>query len=48
MSGGTDCSDHPDPESDNDAIDSDEVKKFISIYGTCIQEVYAKKLCMQL
>lgn len=49
MSGGPECSDHPDPESDNDAIDSDEVKKkFILIYGTCIQEVYAKKLCMQL
>lgn len=50
MSGGPDCSDHPDPESDNEAIDSDGVKKktFVLIYGTCIQEVYAKKLCMQL
>ena len=49
MSGGPDCSDHPDPESDNNAIASDEVKKtFILIYVTCIQEVYAKKLFMQL
>ena len=29
MSGGPDCSDYPDPESDNEAIDSDEVKKNI-------------------
>ena len=49
MSGGPDCSDHPDPESDKNAISSDEVKKtFILIYGTRIQEVYAKKLFMQL
>ena len=49
MSGGPDCSDHPDPESDKNAISSDEVKKtFILIYGTRIQEVYATKLFMQL
>ena len=42
MSGGTDCSDHPDPESDNDAIDSDEVKKNIYTY---LWYMYTGSIC---
>ena len=45
MSGGPDCSDHPDPESDNEAIDSDEVKKNIYTY---LWYMYTGSICKEI
>ena len=45
MSGGPDCSDHPDPESDNNAIASDEVKKNIYTY---LCYMYTGSICKEI
>ena len=45
MSGGPDCSDHPDPESDNNAIASDEVKKNIYTY---LCYMYTGSICNEI
>lgn len=45
MSGGPDCSDHPDPESENEAIDSDEVKKNIYTY---LWYMYTGSICKEI
>ena len=47
MSGGPDCSDHPDPESDNDAIDSDEVKKnHLYLFMVHVYRKYMQRNCV--
>lgn len=46
MSGGPDCSDHPDPESDNEAIDSDEVKKNLYLFMVHVYRKYMQRNCV--
>lgn len=46
MSGGPDCSDHPDPESDNEAIDSDRVKK--KNICTYLWYMYTGSICKEI